>query len=196
MIDCPNAEMRDRLPDLVHDQLTVTVRAEVTAHVTGCAACAAEVALLRQLHTALRAAPAVDVSKIVAALPAPRRRLSAAVRSRNATWERFDWRVAAAVVALVVGGGSAAVWSRMTSGGGSGTETPVGVQAAAPRLGDPTDSGVQRVAAANLSIDADLGEASVAELDALLRDLDSFDGLPAGEPEPMLPSPSDAEGQR
>jgi hypothetical protein len=142
----------------------------------------------------LRAGPAVDVSKIVAALPAPRRRVSAALRSPNPAWERFNWRVAAAVVALAVGGGSAAVWSRMTSGSGSGTENRVAQ--ATPTRPVASDSGVQRVAAANLSIDADLGEASVAELDALLRDLDSFDGLPAGEPESMLPSPSDAEGQR
>mgnify|MGYP001149706736 CR=1 FL=1 len=35
MNDCPNAEMRDLLPDLLHDRLPVDVRGEVTAHVGG-----------------------------------------------------------------------------------------------------------------------------------------------------------------
>lgn len=186
MIDCPNDEMRDRLPDLVHDQLSAAARAEVAAHVAACAACAAEVALLRQLCWTLRAAPAVDVPRIVAALPSPRRHVAGTARSAKPAWARFNWRIAAAVAALAVGGGSAAVWSRMGQQSGARNETPIPSQ---------TDAGVQRVAANNVSIDADLGEASTAELEALLRDLDSFDGLPAGEPEPMVPSPSDSEIQ-
>ncbi len=55
MIDCPNGEMRDRLPDFVHDQLTASLRAEVSAHLAGCAACAAEVTLLHELRVTLRA---------------------------------------------------------------------------------------------------------------------------------------------
>ena len=33
MTDCPNAEMRDRLPDLLHERLETSVRAAVMAHV-------------------------------------------------------------------------------------------------------------------------------------------------------------------
>ena len=176
MIDCPNGEMRDRLPDLVHDQLSARVRAEVEAHVAGCTACTAEVALLRRLRATLGATPGVDVSRIVAALPAPRRSAAETAGVAGAGWERFNWRVAAAVVALAVGGGSVVVWSRTNPGSGPPPET--------------------RVASTSVSIDADLAEASVAELDALLRDLESFDGLPAGDPEPMLPEPGGSEVQR
>ena len=36
MTDCPNAEMRDRLPDLLHERLETSVRAAVMAHVDQC----------------------------------------------------------------------------------------------------------------------------------------------------------------
>ena len=36
MNDCPNAEIRDRLPDLLHDRLDPSARAAVTAHVATC----------------------------------------------------------------------------------------------------------------------------------------------------------------
>src|SRR3712207_5086295 len=112
MIDCPNGEIRDKLPDLVHGQLEAPVHAEVSAHVASCAACRAEVGLLRELRASLSATPSVDVTRIVAALPrslAPSRPPRAGRR-----WERFDWQVAAAVVVLAVGGGSAAIWNSRT----------------------------------------------------------------------------------
>jgi len=199
MIDCPNGEMRDRLPDFVHGQLTGAARAEVATHVAGCSACAAELVLLRELRETLRQGPRVDVARIVAALPAAGRSAAATRGAGRPDWSRFNWRVAAAVAALAVGGGSVAVWNQMTRASNPSVETRV----AGPRTpsgsgvaGVAGDSGVQRVAAANLSIDADLVEASAAELEALLRDLESFDGLPAGEPDPVAPTPGDAEGQR
>ncbi|MDQ3997535.1 MAG: zf-HC2 domain-containing protein, partial [Gemmatimonadota bacterium] len=60
MIDCPNGDIRDQLPDFVHDQLSPRARGVVSAHVAGCAACAAELSLLRELRGTLRAAPTVD----------------------------------------------------------------------------------------------------------------------------------------
>lgn len=170
MIDCPNGGIRDQLPDFVHDQLKATARAAVAAHVAQCAACAAEVTLLRELRGTLRKGPTVDVARIVAALPAPS-------RVPRDGGRRFSWRVAAAVAALVVGGGSAAIMSgRLREQGVPGPQ----VERQAP----PAAPGVQQVAASGISIDADLGEASAAELEALLEDLETFDGLPAGEPEP------------
>jgi anti-sigma factor RsiW len=170
MIDCLNGEIRDRLPDFVHDQLNATARAAVAAHVAHCAACTAEVALLRELRGTLRQAPSVDVARIVAALPAP-------LRGSRDGRRRFDWRIAAAIAALVIGGGSAAI----LSGRLREPEVPVSpvaqqTPAAAPR--------VRQVATSGISIDADLAEATPLELQALLEDLETFDGLPAGEPEP------------
>lgn len=183
MIDCPNADIRDQLPDFVHDQLNVAARTAVAAHVARCAACAAELALLRELRGTLRAAPPVDVGRIMAALPA-RSRPGRGGRFGRGAWRRLDWRVAAAIGALVIGGGSAAVLSgRLREPSASGPQVAEPTPPAAPR--------VQEVAA--VSIDADLGEATVAELEALLEDLEAFDGLPAGEPDPPPVPPAAGE---
>jgi hypothetical protein len=42
-------------------------------------------------------------------------------------------------------------------------------------------------------MDAYTSEASVVELEALLEELDAFDGLPAREPEAPVETPGDAE---
>jgi anti-sigma factor RsiW len=187
MIDCPNGEIRDRLPDFVHDQLDPPARAEVSAHVATCAPCAAEVTLLRELRARLRAAPPVDVGQIVAALPRPTASRATATAAAGGRRQRFDWRIAAALAALAVGGGSAAVWNLWARADRSPN---VAVDAPVLPRGERAER-VERVAAADLTIDADLAEVSVAELESLLEELESFDGLPAGEPEPLLPSPGD-----
>jgi hypothetical protein len=91
------------------------------------------------------------------------------------------------ITALVVGGGSAAILS------GRLREPVVEVPQVAGRA--PSESPrVQQVATAGISIDADLAEATAVELDALLEDLETFDGLPAGEPEPTPATPGVGEG--
>ena len=191
MIDCPKGEMRDRLPDFVHQQLGAAAWAEVSAHVATCSACAAEVTLLRELRATLRATPTVDVARIVAALPtATATRSTRPARVDERRIPRFDWRVAAAVTALAIGGASAAVWGRTDRDPGS-RDVPVAEQPTGPRDSGPSDVGSQQVATADLSVDGELGEASAVELEALLRELESFDGLPADEPEPMLATPAD-----
>lgn len=187
MTDCPNAEIRDRLPDFVHGQLAAEALAEVSRHVAACTACAAEVTLLRELRASLRATPSVDVARIVAALPRARGPAQATGVIAHRRWERFDWRVAAAVVALAIGGGSVAVWN---NGGGGGSRQDVPSTGRIVQRGQPPVE-VQRVAAADLSLDADLADASTGELESLLQELESFDGLPAGEPEPLLPNPGE-----
>jgi anti-sigma factor RsiW len=180
MIDCPNGEIRDQLPDFVHDHLNGAARTAVAVHVAHCAACAAELALLRELRGTLRAAPTVDVARIVAALPAPTRVLRAERR-------RSNWRVAA-IAALVVGGGSAAILSgRLREPDARDAQVASQTPPASPR--------VQQVATSGMSIDADLAEATAVELEALLEDLETFDGLPADEPEPAPAAPGvGAEG--
>ncbi|HEY9225546.1 MAG TPA: zf-HC2 domain-containing protein, partial [Gemmatimonadaceae bacterium] len=72
MNDCPDAEMRDRLPDLLHDRLSATERDAVTTHVAACVDCREELELLRDMETALLAAtPRVDIAYVVNALPKP-----------------------------------------------------------------------------------------------------------------------------
>ena len=100
MNDCPNGDVRDLLPDYLHDRLDVGTRAMVDSHLAGCADCRAEVALLRDLRATLSRTPAIDVGTIAAAMPSYR----APVRR---SW--VGWRTAAAVTLIVAGGSSLVV---------------------------------------------------------------------------------------
>ena len=175
MIDCLNGEIRDQLPDYLHDQLPAPIRARVTAHVATCDACSAELALLRELHGSIQAAPTVDVGKIVAALPSPSRGMSTtAGRTRR---RYLDWRVAASIAVLAVGGGAAAVLS--------------GRPDIVPSPDSPA-AATQQIAVMPV-IESYVSDASTVELEALLDDLESFDGLPPDEPEMAAPVSGDAE---
>ena len=113
MSDCPNAEIRDLLPDLMHDRLDAPTRARVLAHVDGCADCRSELELLRSMRGSMeRATPRVDVDRIVAALPKPG--VARVVERRRI---RIDWRIAAAVTFIAVGGTSLVVMRNMRDGG-------------------------------------------------------------------------------
>ena len=105
MIDCPNGDVRDLLPDYLHDRLESSARMSVEQHLAGCAACRDELALLRDLRGTLQRAPRIDVAAVAAAIPAYR----PAARKGWTT----GWRVAAAVAAIVVGGASIALLNRM-----------------------------------------------------------------------------------
>lgn len=98
MRDCPNVEMRERLPELMHGVLRAEVAAEVRAHVAQCADCRAELELLERVRSMLVTPTSVDTSRIVAQLPRYR---------RPALWTRAarspQLRAAAAVL-LMVGG--------------------------------------------------------------------------------------------
>ena len=71
MMDCTNADVRDMLPDFAGGRLGATDRERVERHLEGCAECAAELSLLRSVARAIGRAPAVNVARIVAALPSP-----------------------------------------------------------------------------------------------------------------------------
>lgn len=207
MIDCPNGMMRDRLPDLLHGRLDAAERAEVEAHVRGCAECEAELALLAELRTSLRTAPAVNTAAIVAALPAPPARAS--IRADRTRWSH--WRAAAAI-ALVAGGTSLVVMRSSqeqspvaqpaTVATAHPTESatvvaPVAV--ARPATGAPSPVPEQRVASSHsgeaptvrpreLAVGvASVAELSDQELSALLSDMESLDATPSLEVEGGLP---------
>jgi anti-sigma factor RsiW len=104
MNDCPNGDIRDLLPDLLHGRLGANERADVEAHLRDCADCRDELELLRSMRSALRRAPAVRVDRIVAGIPPYR----APMRQRSArSWG--GWRIAAAVTLLAAGGTSVIV---------------------------------------------------------------------------------------
>ena len=68
MRDCANVEVRDALPALEHGRLPEGERRRVERHVEACAACAAELALLRDVRGLVGAgAPALDLDRLALA---------------------------------------------------------------------------------------------------------------------------------
>jgi hypothetical protein len=108
MRDCTNGEVRDRLPELMHNRLDGETLRAVRAHVDGCADCRAELQLLAQIR-GVSAARRMDTSRIVASLPQYR---------AVPTWRRAvgsaQLRAAAAVVLLI---GAYALIGRDAPGG-------------------------------------------------------------------------------
>lgn len=187
MNDCPNALMRDQLPDLLHERLDEATRAEVVAHVTGCADCTAELALLRDLRGVLSAAPRVDVQRIVRGLPSPALVQTAQLPSRS-RW--VNWRVAASIAVVALGGASVGTYVKMGS-------TPVAESSidssARPRTSVARETAAAATAAAaarvnELSTGEALNDMSDTQLKTLLKDIQNIQPLPSAEPDSTLGS--------
>jgi hypothetical protein len=108
MMECMNAEIRDRLPDLLHERLDPETRAAVVAHVAGCEACRQELAVLKATKGLFARVPRVDVPRIASAVVADAKAGGPAATPRvpamGRSWVRVSWRMAAAIVLAVVGG--------------------------------------------------------------------------------------------
>jgi predicted anti-sigma-YlaC factor YlaD len=189
MSDCPNAEIRDLLPDFVHGTLAGTERAPVESHLASCADCTSEVSLLRTVRGALAAgAPPVDVASVVRALPAPPSSvvrpsvpgvvsIEEARRDRRAPARTVGWWRAAAVLLVAAGATTVAVMQ----GGRSGSSEPP------PTLVRPPGVTAPAVATAGLSLAAGVSDLSDDDLVALLGDIDDLEAAPATEPAALLP---------
>src|SRR5688500_2922870 len=133
MTECNNDSVRDLLPDYVAGTLAAAQQAAVEAHVTSCAECRDETALLRVVRSVRPRGVEIDVARIVAALP---RRTSAPalhlvrdepsvttrdepvarrgpgvvdLGSRQRRTRSTAWRIAAAIGVMVFGS-----WSVLT----------------------------------------------------------------------------------
>jgi anti-sigma factor RsiW len=182
MTDCPNGDVRDLLPDLIHGRLTTAEREVVESHVRGCAECREELTLLRAMTATLRRAPRVDVATVAAAIPVYR----APVRR---SWG--GWRAAAAIVALAAGGTSVAVMQRDAGLRTDSLGAPLVVAQA------PNTAVVARAAAPTRELA--LGSAAVGDLDdsellVLLQDLQSLEVLPSADVETSTIVPASAAG--
>jgi anti-sigma factor RsiW len=200
MTDCPNADVRDLLPDLLHGRLDEETRARVEGHLDQCADCAAELALLRELRDSMRHHPAVDVGAVVAAIPA--------ARPVRRSW--VGWRIAAAVTVLVGGAGSLLVLRdggtryadstrqqymetppvMVTPALPSPAETSATQKSAAARAPQSPVTEKAAVRVADVSTPRELamggssmGDLSDRELDALLKAIDRLDAVPSTDVE-------------
>jgi anti-sigma factor RsiW len=208
--DCSNAEIRDQLPDLLHDRLSDGARATVLAHVDGCADCRNELALLRSLQGMLAtAAPRIDTSRIARALPAPPSRTAAPRRASR--WS--DWRIAATITVLAVGGTSIALVTR--SGDRAQTIVQPRTESAAPEtaaartnavaaptpsapdkpVARPESANVQTTTVSAASADEPGAETAMEgrltglneqQLRALLDDIGQLKSTPMTDPEPIM----------
>jgi len=194
MTDCPNGDIRDHLPDYVHDRLDTAARALVAAHVATCASCAAEVTLLDTARRVLTAAtPRIDIARVVAALPAPPRASGrpALVRpakpGRRPVVRLTSWRIAAAVATIAIGGASVAVIRGITNPGAP-TVTVVTTPPVVP--GQPVAGHEETLADNNVALPdgGRIGELSDDDVQSLLNDIDQLDGVPDADPQPTVPA--------
>lgn len=211
MNDCQNAEIRDQLPDLLHDRLTAGERAVVLAHVDGCAECRGELELLRGVHHVLVAAtPRVNTLRILSALPKPGEGVVVPMIQSRATRSRWaDWRIAAAVTVIAVGGGSFALLSRAhpTVSVPQVAAVPVSAPAradtqlaSAPVVAPAPNKEVAQVDpatdaheaeysadddASDTGIEGRIDNLSEQQLKALLNDIGQMKAVPVTEPDPI-----------
>lgn len=194
MTDCPNGEIRDLLPDLVHARLDAAERDRVKEHVAGCAACTAEVALLERIRASAGRGALVNVGRVVSALPRDGR--------AGSNWTRSAGLRIAAGLVVVLG---IASWLQRSRGDEiSRSADHVAVvapetastseQVVVPAVSESARAVRTRapvVASRQVSLDADLAELSDSELQSLLRALDSFEAVTRVEPatqDPILVS--------
>src|SRR5256885_12154113 len=197
MTDCPNAEMRDRLPDLLHERLDASARAVVMAHVAECDDCRAELALLREARVVLSSGVrSVDVASIARVVVA-RARVPAVRTTRRRTWA--DWRIAAAVAFVAVGASIVAIRAVRQPGAATPPSETAAVIApmtpGAPVVGQTTSvvaplatheqKPAALAASAELSAAGGVSDLSDNDLKALRNDPEKIDAVPPLAPEPV-----------
>ena len=185
MHDCVEGNIRDQLPEFVHGVLSPSVEARVRGHVESCEECAAEVRLIEQA-AALFVTPSVNVSAIVAAIPAPRRRA------------RY-WGWAAAASVLLLGGFAVAKWqiaapevTSTVASGAATAATPDAVTKLANAVKETTAAGRRLPTAPKtrpaVSFGGGLSDLTDAQLNALLLEIDGIDAAPSADPAIRAPA--------
>jgi hypothetical protein len=196
--DCRNAEIRDQLPDLLHDRLNAGARAAVLAHVDGCAECREELELLRHVRqVVILSTPRIDTARIVSMLPKPGASVVVPLRPSRSRWA--DWRIAATITVLAVGGTSVALLTHSSgvAGPDSVAVAPV-VTSNVPRAESvlvPVTPPMHATDVAESTQPSDPGSAegvegrltalSEQQLRALLDDIGQLKATPITEPEPV-----------
>lgn len=199
MGDCPDVEMRERLPDRVAELLSPADAQGVDAHVASCEMCAFELSVLRAARSALQRGRQVDGRRIALAVASATRATPAARQALSARkW--IGWRAAASIALVAAGVASVAVWRNVDSSP-RGTAVAVSQPVLVPGNTDaPVESTVAardaRVVTRGLSVAGGLSGLSDAELEALLGDIGTVDVANVAEPEDVIPAIGGVEGVR
>jgi len=190
MRDCINAEVRDRLPELVHGLLEEPERAGVESHVAECPDCAAEAALIRRAAGVIAlGAPRVNASRITAALPMP----GPGARAPSVAWGGRGFRIAAAFLVAAAGIATLQYVSRdRVTDGVARIDAPLpatgGERAIARPIGGPAAGGAYATAQAGrtgLVLVGGIDALTLDELEVLVSGVETLDAMPSADPEPL-----------
>lgn len=190
MNSCMEIETREMLPDLLHGKLDASERARVEKHVASCEACREELDVLRTVKAAAVFAPTIDVNRVVGHI-APYAKINPEVEA-PARSRMVSWLVAASFLVVIAGGGSLLVVQQKDSVTPYATATPSQRVNIAPRPVTVPSAGVNQVATVERPVVHTLALATGVEtlsdndLRQLMTDMDSFNVLPASEPEPVM----------
>lgn len=190
MNSCMEIETREMLPDLLHGKLDASARARVEKHVAGCEECREELEVLRTVKAAAIFAPTIDVNRVVGHI-APYAKITPEVEA-PARSRMVSWLVAASFLVVIAGGGSLLVVQQKdsvtpyatatTAQRGNVVPTPVTV----PSAGVNQAATVERPVVHTLALATGVETLSDNDLRQLMTDMDSFNVLPASEPEPVM----------
>jgi hypothetical protein len=173
MRDCSNGEVRDRLPELMHNRLEGETLRAIRAHVDGCADCRAELELLAQIRS-VSAARRMDTSRIVASLPRYR-----AVPAWRRAVGSAQFRAAAAVVLLI--GGYALI----------GRDAPQGTSEQAAQVQTAT---APTAAAHELAVGDSFTDLSDSDLAAVIDEIGKLEAVTPETTEEMVLPIADGTG--
>jgi len=217
MNDCMNAEVRDALPDLLHDRLSDLDRATMKAHVESCADCRAELALMERVRAYAPLVPTIDVARIVSMLPSPRpsadQQIASIAPARQRSSMSMAWKIAAAAALLAAGtltfsnarkpaspigavaviASAAPVTAPVEVPAITPSTAPTQVAVATPAVSARVKT-IKATGSAGLSLTGGVQDLTDAQLEALLKDVDNVDGLPTVEPEAISVSVDGNEG--
>jgi anti-sigma factor RsiW len=192
MTECTNLEMQDRLPEYARGALQRSAREAVEQHLASCAACRAELEVVRGAQTLLMTPPALDLARIAEGVRRATRKPNNSVvpiATRRRGRPSRGMLLAAASIAAVA---AASVLTLMRAPRDPGSASPA-VQVAqsdsTPSVPEAAVSPAPRAAPreAELSFGGGVADLADSELEALLDDLESSELMISAEPVPMLP---------
>lgn len=181
MSECGSTEIRDALPEYLHQRVTAPERATIDAHLADCEECRLELAMLTSVREAMQErTPVIDTAAIVRALPKPQRRR---------TVRPWMLQLAAALSFISIGGVSLVVArsfynDRRAAATQDSTRTGSSIDSV------PKGSGDVLLAAASgrpgLTVGGGVTDLGADELELLLGALESLEAVPAAEPDDPL----------
>ncbi|HEX6250346.1 MAG TPA: zf-HC2 domain-containing protein [Gemmatimonadaceae bacterium] len=202
MRDCVNAEVRDRLPELVHGLLEQGERSDVESHVAECPDCAAEAALIRRAAGVIAlASPRMDAARIASALPVR----GVSPPAARPLWSGSGMRIAAALLIAVAGFGALQYATRDRQGGDvARIDEPLpatgGERAIARPVSGPSAGGsyatAQVAGRTGLVLVGGIDALTLDQLEALVSGVDGLDAMPSADPEPLPFATNGAETDR